>query len=154
MIDLVLARIVHLLVAAVWAGSVCFVAFAVVPTARDGGFTTTGPLRSLLGTLKGISRASSVILLVTGGHLAGRMYSGATLVSTTNGRLVLLMTALWLSLTALVEIAAKRFETGLDAKKLREPACETSRLFRVAGAVSLALLVVAGAITSDAALIL
>lgn len=154
MIDIALARMTHLLVAAVWAGSVCFVAFAVVPAARDGVFTTTDPLTSLLGTVKNLSRASSLILLLTGGHLAGRIYTSETLTSTTNGRLVLLMTLLWLVLTALVEIAANRLETGLEVKRLREPARETLALFRAAAVVSLALLVVAGAISANAAQLL
>ncbi|MFC3960144.1 copper resistance protein CopD [Halovivax cerinus] len=154
MIDLVLARTTHLLVAAIWAGSVCFVALSVVPAARDGVFTTTDPLTTLLGTLKRVSRASSVLLLLTGGHMAGRIYTSETLVSTVNGQLVLLMTALWLVLTILVEVAAKRFETGLDAKQLRGPARETLGLFRAAAVVSLALLVVAGAISSNAATLL
>lgn len=151
MIDVAVARMTHLLVGAIWAGTVCYAALAVVPTARDGVFTTTDPLESLLGTVKRISRASALLLLLTGGHLAGRIYTSETLVSTTNGRLVLLMTLLWLTLIALVEIATNRFETGLDAKKLREPARESLGLFRAAAVVSLALLVVAGAITANAA---
>ncbi|AGB15174.1 hypothetical protein Halru_0541 [Halovivax ruber XH-70] len=154
MIDLVLARMTHLLVAAIWAGSVCYVALSVVPAARDGVFTTTDPLYTLLRTLKRISRVSSLVLLLTGGHLAGRIYTSESLVSTTNGQLVVLMTLLWLVLTALVEIAASRFETGLDAKQLREPARDSLFLFRAAALVSLALLLVAGAISANAATLL
>lgn len=154
MIDVVVARILHLLVGAVWAGTVCYAALAIVPTARDGVFTTTDPLESLLGTVTLISRASALVLLLTGGHLAGRIYTSDTLVSTTDGRLVLLMTLLWLTLIALVEIATKRFETGLDAKKLREPARDSLAIFRAAAVVSLALLVVAGAITANASQLL
>lgn len=149
-VDLVLARMTHLVVAAIWAGSVCYVALSVVPAARDGVFTTTDPLHTLLRTLKRVSRASSLVLLLTGGHLAGRIYTSESLTSTTNGRLVLLMTFLWLVLTALVEIAASRFETGLDAKQLREPARDSLFLFRAAALVSVALLLVAGAITTNA----
>ncbi len=154
MVDTAVARIVHLIFSAVWAGSVCYVAFVVLPLARDGAFTTTEPLAVLSGKLTTITRVSAVVLLLTGGHLAGRGYSigGGTrpdLFWSTNGQLVLLMVVLWLVLAALVEIGSKRFERGLEAKKLREPAASVLPLYRAAAVVSIGLLVVAGLITTN-----
>lgn len=151
MIDVALARMTHLVVAALWAGSVCFVALVVVPLARDGAFRTTEPLESINGTLQTISRLSSLLLLLTGGHLAGRIYTAASLHQTTNGQLVLAMTALWLVLTALVEVATARFGRGLAEDKLREPAARTLTLFRVAAIVAIGLLLVAGSISGNLA---
>ncbi len=61
------------------------------------------------------------------------------------------MVVLWLVLAALVEIGAKRLEAGLNGKKLREPASDVLGLYRAAAVVAIALLVVAGAITTNLA---
>lgn len=150
MVDDVVARIVHLVVASLWAGSVFFVALVVLPQARAGAFKQTEPLAVLSGRLTWISRISAVVLLVTGGHLAGTGYTADSLVGSPNGQLVLLMTGLWLALTALVEVGAKRFEAGLADQKLRAPARDATVPFQAAAAVAVALMVVAGAITTNA----
>ncbi|GEM_PF-204545 len=149
-------HLVHLVFAAVWAGSVFYVAFVLLPLARDGAFTSTKPLEVASGKLKTISRVSSVVLLATGGHLAGDRYTigssgGQDLFASTNGQLVLVMLVLWLALAGLIEVGAKRFEAGLDGKKLREPARETLPLFRAAALVAIALFVVGGLITTGTA---
>ena len=154
MVDIVVSRTAHLVFAAIWAGSVFYVAFVVLPLARDGEFNTTKPLEVISSKLTTISRVSAVVLLLTGGHIAGTSYSigGGTrpdLFTTTNGRLVVFMLVLWLILAALVEIGAKRFESGLNGKKLREPANDTLPLFRAAAVVAIGLLVVAGLITTN-----
>ncbi len=149
MVDTFVAQTVHLLFAAIWAGSVFYVAFVVLPLARDGAFNTTAPLERISGALTTITRVSALVLLLTGGHLAGTRYTADSLVSTVNGQLVLLMVVLWLAFAGLVEIGAKRFETGLNGKKLREPAADALPLYRAAAIVGLALLVVAGAITTN-----
>lgn len=149
MVGTFLAQTVHLLFAAIWAGSVFYVAFVVVPLARDGAFNTTMPLERISGRLTTISRLSALVLLLTGGYLAGSQYTAATLVGTANGQLVLAMVALWLAFAGLVEVGSKRFEAGLNGKKLREPAADALPVYRAAAVVGLALLVVAGAITTD-----
>ncbi|WP_247731167.1 copper resistance protein CopD [Halovivax limisalsi] len=151
MIDVALARMTHLVFAALWAGSVCFVALVVVPLARDGAFRTTQPLESITGSLKLVSRVSSVVLFLTGSHLAGRLYTVETLGGSPNGHLVITMTVLWLVLTALVEVAAARFGRGLAEDKLREPAHQTLTLFRLGALVAIALLVVAGSLSGNLA---
>ncbi|WP_254766663.1 copper resistance protein CopD [Salinilacihabitans rarus] len=158
MVDVVVARTIHLVFAALWAGSVFYVAFVVLPLARDGAFNTTKPLETLSAKLTSISRVSAAAVFLTGGHLAGTGYTidgdGGSLLNTTNGRLVLAMLALWLVLAALVEIGAKRFETGLNGKKLREPARDALPVLRAAAVVAVALLVVAGLISGDVARLL
>ncbi|ELY84016.1 hypothetical protein [Natrinema altunense] len=154
MVDVLAARTAHLVFAALWAGSVCFVAAVVVPLARDGAFNRTQPLEVISGKLTSISRVSSLVLLLTGGHLAGNGYTFEGLVGTTNGRLVLAMVALWLLLTALVEIGVKRFETGLTGKKIREPARDALPVFRAAAVAAIALLIVAGLLSANVARLL
>lgn len=153
MVDIVLSRVAHMLFAGVWAGSVCYVALAVLPLARDGAFNTTAPLETLSSKLTTISRASALVLFLTGGHLAGTTYElgggRPGLFTSTNGRLVVVMVVLWLTLAALVEIGAKRFEAGLEAKKLREPARDALPIFRAAAVVAVSLLVVAGLISAN-----
>lgn len=149
MVDVLVARTIHLLFAALWAGSVCFVAAVVLPLARDGAFNTTRPLEVISGKLTTISRASSLVLFLSGGHLAGTGYTAESLFGSIQGRLVLVMVALWFVLTALVEIATKRFETGLTGKKIREPARDTLPVFRAAAVAAIGLLVVAGLLSAD-----
>ncbi|MCU4974274.1 copper resistance protein CopD [Halobacteria archaeon AArc-m2/3/4] len=149
MVDTVVARTAHLVFASIWAGSVFYVALVILPLARDGAFNTTRPLESLSGKLTTISRVSAVVLLLTGSHMAATSYTSESLVSTVNGQLVIAMVVLWLALTALVEIGAKRFESGLNGKKLREPAHRALPVFQAATVVAIALLVVAGLITTN-----
>ncbi|AGB38079.1 hypothetical protein [Natronococcus occultus] len=154
MVDTFLAQATHLVFAALWAGSVFYVAFVVLPLARDGAFNSTKPLESISGKLTLLSRVSAVALLLSGGHLAGTGYTAEGLFNTINGQLVLAMVVLWLVLAALVEIGAKRFESGLNGKKLREPAADALPLFRAGAVVALLLLVVGAAITTNVAAVL
>ncbi|AFZ73482.1 hypothetical protein [Natronobacterium gregoryi] len=154
MVDQFVMQTIHLVFASVWAGSVVYVAFVVLPLARDGAFTSTAPLETIASKLTTISRVSALVLLLTGGHLAGTRYSSESLFGTINGQLVLVMVLLWLALAALVEIGSKRFESGLNGKKLREPAADALGLYRIAAVVAVALLVVAGAITTNVAAVL
>lgn len=154
MVDTFLAQTIHLVFAGIWAGSVFYVAFVVLPLARDGAFNTTKPLEVISGKLTTITRVSALALLLTGGHLAGSRYTAESLFGTTNGQLVVAMVALWAILTGLVEIGSKRLEAGLNGKKLREPASDALPVYRGAAVVAIALLVVGGAITSNAASLL
>jgi uncharacterized membrane protein len=133
----------HLLVGALWTGSVVFVAGAVLPAAREGDLNAA-PLESLVGSLTAWSRGASVLMLLTGGHLAATRYEAAALTGTQRGWLVLAMVALWLALTALVEIGAGRMDDGLERRKVREPTREALPWFRAAAAVGLLLLIDAG----------
>ncbi len=147
------ARLLHLVFAGIWAGAVVYVAVAVLPLARDGAFNTTHPLEVLSAKVTTISRVSAFVLLVTGGHLAGVLYTfdgdgGPSLFTTTQGQLVILMVVLWLALAALVEIGASRLESGLNGKKLREPAQRSLPFFQAAAVMAVILLLIGGLLTT------
>ncbi|MFC6987998.1 transporter [Haloplanus sp. GCM10025708] len=143
-IDTAVATI-HLLFAGLWAGSVVFVALAVLPTATAGELNVD-PLRTMASWLRTVSRASSLVLFLTGGHLAGAQYTVESLVGTTYGNLVIGMVALWLLLTGLVEAGTGRLLSGLDERKVRSPARSALPFFRAAALVACSLLVVGGII--------
>jgi hypothetical protein len=113
----------HLLFAGLWTGSVLFVALVGLP---DGG---VDPLRY-------VSRASALVLLLTGGHLAGTRYTAESLTGTTAGWAVLAMVLLWLVLAGLTEVAASKHEDGGPAA--------ARPLFRAAGVVAVLVLIDAG----------
>ena len=97
------SKVIHLSFAAFWTGSVLF-AVVVHPT------LDAASVRTVLGRLVTVSRASSVVLLLTGAHLAGVLYGGALFSG--RGYYVLAMVVLWLALTALVEVAAARVDSA------------------------------------------
>jgi uncharacterized membrane protein len=120
--DLV-SNALHTLFAGLWTGSVLFVTLAGMP--KDG-----------VDWLRYISRASALVLLLTGGHMAGTAYTAESLTGTAGGWAVLAMVVLWFTLAGLVEVAASRYESG-------GPEASTT-LFRVAGVVAVLLLLDAG----------
>jgi len=134
---------IHLLFAGLWAGSVLFVARAVVPAAREGDLDAT-PLRGLVDQFRTWSRVSSLVLFLTGGHLAGTRYTAETLLGSTRGYLVVAMVVLWFVLTGLVEVASGRLVDGLDERKVREPARSAAPLFTAAAVAAAALLTIGG----------
>ncbi|MFB6206807.1 MAG: CopD family protein [Haloglomus sp.] len=144
------AYAIHLLVGALWTGSVLFAAWAVLPAARAGE-VRPGPLETVFGRLTTLSRGSAVVMLLTGGHMAAQLYSFAGLTGRPRGHLVLTMTLLWLVLAALVEVGNARMQDGLEAKKVRTPAQEAGRFYRAAGVVALLLLVDAGVLAANSA---
>ena len=141
------AATVHLLTGAAWVGSVVYFAAAVLPAARDGELDAA-PVESLADTLSWWSRGASVLMLLTGGYLAGTRYTAETLTGTPQGHAVLGMVVLWLVLTGLVEAGRGRLVRGLQQKKVRQPAAESLSLYRGAAIVGLLLLVDAGYLLS------
>ncbi len=134
---------IHVGFAILWTGSVLFVTLAVLPPATRGEIGSD-VLGSLVGRLRWITRAAAVAFVVSGGHMAGQLYTVDTLAGTGRGHLVLTMIALWLLVTGLIEAAGGKLSRGLDAGKLREPARDVKPLFYVAAALSVALVVTAG----------
>lgn len=137
----------HLLFAGLWAGSVFFVAVAVLPTAADGT-ANAGPLAVQTERLRWISRLSALALLVTGGHTAARLYTFETLTGSTRGYAVLAMVALWVAMTGLVEVAGGRLADGFDAGKVREPARAARPMLLAAAAIGVVLLLLGGVLGS------
>jgi uncharacterized membrane protein len=143
--------VLHVLTGALWVGSVVFVAGAILPTAIAGSLDAA-PLESMSKTLVFGSRGASVVMFLTGGHMAGTQYSIERLLGTSGGHLVLAMLALWLVFTALVEIGHSRLSGGLREKRVRTPARNAIRVFQAAAVVGVLLLVDAGLLASGVAL--
>lgn len=144
----VTSYVLHSLFAGLWAGSVIFVALAVLPMAREGELNAA-PLQSVAGKLVWISRVSALVLLLTGSHMAAARYTSETLTGTTGGYLVLAMVALWLLLTGVVEVGTSRLRNGTGRDKVREPARDARTLFLLAALASVLLLVVAGLLSAN-----
>jgi uncharacterized membrane protein len=138
---------VHLGIAALWTGAVVFFAWSLLDRALSGGIDAA-PLGVITGRLVWLSRASALVLLLTGGHLAGTLYTADRLTGTGRGHLVLAMVALWLVLAALVEVGAGRLRAGTDEMKVREPARRARIPLYGATVAALGLLVVAGVLAA------
>lgn len=159
MVDVVVSRIVHLVVAAIWTGSVVFVAGVLLPRIREGGFDAA-PLEAFPPRIAWLSRASALVLVLTGGYLALVEYrvagyglgegNGPALLTTLEGQLVLAMTALWLVLAGLVEVGSSRLSAGFEDRLVREPADRALPFFQGASIVAVLALIAAGLITSGA----
>jgi hypothetical protein len=132
-----------MLFAAVWTGSVLFMTYGILPVARAGDIDTD-PFADITSRLLTLSRVSALVLFLTGGHLAGVLYTVESLTGSTRGYLVIAMLVLWLALAGLVEVGTSRISDGLRERKVRTPA-EKGRPFFLAGSVAaLGLLVNAG----------
>lgn len=134
---------IHLAVAGVWAGAVLYATVGLLPLARAGDLDAA-PARTMLGRLTTLSRASSLVLLLTGAHLALTRYPGDALLGTGQGHLVVTMVLLWVALSGLVEVGAGKFRDALDQQKVRTGADDARRFFRLASVVAVALLLLGG----------
>jgi uncharacterized membrane protein len=134
---------IHLLVAGLWAGSVLFVAAGLLPAARDGDLGAT-VLEGLIGRFRWGSRIAALLLLLTGGHLAGTRYTAETLFGSTRGYLVVAMVVLWFVMAGLIEVGSGRLLDGLDERKVREPARAATPLFTAATVAAVGLLILGG----------
>lgn len=104
---------VHILVGALWVGSVAFVAGVTVPAVTDGSLDAA-PVETIADRLVSLPRSASVVMLLTGGYLAVSGHAVASLTGAARGHIVLGTLALWLVLTALTEIGRDRLvDAGL-----------------------------------------
>jgi len=142
-IDVTIGYVIHMLFAAVWTGGVIFMTYGVIPVARAGNIDTD-PFADISSRLLTLSRLSALVLFLTGGHLAGRLYTVDTLTGSGNGHLVLTMIVLWLAMAGLVEVGTKKISAGLRERKVRTPAEKARPFFLGASVAALGLLVVAG----------
>ena len=134
-------RAAHSVFATLWVGATVYVTFAVLPALRDGDGTSTFADR-LSSRFTVVSVASAAVLFLTGGHLAGTMYTFEGLVETTRGNLVVAMTALWLVLAGVLHIGTKKLDDGVEKGKIREPASAAYPWFVVGSVLGVVLLVV------------
>ncbi len=131
--------VVHLVVDAVWVGGVVTLTLVVLPVGRDGGFDAT-PLDRVVGRLVTGSRLSAVASLLTGVHVVVTTSAGP-LAATPLGRHAAATAVLWVTLTALIEVGARRLRDGLREKRVRTPASDGLRWFGAASVAGLLLLV-------------
>ena len=134
---------VHTAFAALWSGSVLFVVAAVLPLAMDADVSPEA-FGSVVSKLQWVTRVSALLMLLTGGHLAGTGYTVESLTGSPRGYLVLTMVALWLGLAATVEIGSARAQRGVDDEKIREPARDARPFYLTAAVLAVGLLVVSG----------
>lgn len=141
MLDVVMT--IHTIFAALWTGGTLLVAGAVLPAAR----------KELLGkkALALIGRRfwyltvmSVLLLLFTGGHLAGTFYTAESLQSTERGHLVLTMVGLWLILPIVLYGGFRQLTDLPSEKSASTAAVEARPWFLGASISSIALLIVAG----------
>jgi len=140
----------HLLFGGLWTGAVVFVTVGVLPTAKSG-VANAEPLGRVVGRLRNLSRLSALVMLATGGHMAGTGYTVDSLTGTPRGHLVLTMLGLWVLLIGLVEVGGGKLADGFDRKKVRGPAREARPFMLAASGVSVLLLLVAGLLISGVA---
>ena len=136
------AMTVHTIFAALWTGGTLVIAGAVIPAARSEALGKDG-LTLIARRFGYLTVASVLLLLFSGGHLAGTLYTAKTLQSTGRGQLVLTMVGLWLVLAVVLFVGFRRL-TGDESKSAVAAATSARPWFLGASAVSIALLVVAG----------
>lgn len=134
-------RTTHQLFAAFWVGATVYVTVAVLPALRDGEGSTK-MVERLSSRFTVLSLACAVVLFLTGGHLAGTLYTFEGLVETTRGNLVLTMTALWLVLAVVLHVGTRKLDAGVEKGKLRQPAKDALPWYIVGSVLGVALLVV------------
>jgi putative copper export protein len=139
---------IHLLFAGLWTGTVLFVAWGLLPLGLRGDIRPA-PLSFAVSRLTTVSRASALVLFLSGGHMAGTGYTVESLFGTQRGYLVLAMVVLWFVLAALVEVGSARMRRGLDAEKVRTPAHDGKPFLYAASVVALLLLLDAGLLASS-----
>ena len=138
-------RIVHVAFAATWTGGTLLFAGAVLPAAGRGVLDAEA-LSWMTRRFSYLSMAAVAILFATGGHLAGTLYTFETLASTGRGHLVLAMLGLWLVLGGVLHVGPRRLQGALEEHGPSSAAAASDTWFRAAAIVSVALLVVAGAL--------
>lgn len=128
---------VHVLFGGAWVGGVVLMALVVLPKVKDGTIPADA-LDALLSPFLTLSRASALVLFLSGGHLAGVIYGSERLFGTGQGHLVLAMLALWAVLIALVEAGSGvlRRDGGSVDRGLT--------LYRAAAAIGAVLLLIGG----------
>jgi hypothetical protein len=142
-IDVTIGFVIHMLFAAIWTGAIIFMTYGVIPVARAGNIDID-PFADITSRLLTLSRLSALVLFLTGGHLAGQLYTIEQLTGSTNGHLVLGMLALWFVMAGLVEVGTKKISAGLRERKVRTPAEQGRPFFLGASVVALGLLLIAG----------
>lgn len=134
---------VHTLFAALWTGGTLVVAGAVIPAARKE-LLGEKALSLIKRRFSYLTIASVLLLFLSGGHLAGNLYTFEALTSTMRGNLVLTMVGLWLVLAIVLYGGFRQLSSTSSGKSAATAASAARPWFLGASVVSIALLVVAG----------
>jgi uncharacterized membrane protein len=137
------AMTVHTIFAALWTGGTLLVAGAVIPAARSE-LMNREALTLIARRFAYLSAASVLLLLFSGGHLAGTLYTVESLQSTWPGNLVMAMVGLWLVLAVMLFFGFRRLINIPSDTSAVAAATKARPWFLVGSVVSIALLVVAG----------
>jgi len=104
---------VHMVGAVAWVGGLSAMAWVVLPAARQHGQHEV--VVDVLNRFQFVSRACSVLMLLSGGFLIGTRYPASTWFSTRGGAAAFGMMVLWLALTGVVEMASPLRRSLLQA---------------------------------------
>ncbi|ELY49324.1 hypothetical protein C493_20676 [Natronolimnohabitans innermongolicus JCM 12255] len=138
-----LVMVVHTIFAAAWTGGALLISGTIIPAARNGLIEKNG-LSLITRRFWYLTVGSVVLLLLTGGHLAGTLYTAESLQSTERGHLVLSMVALWFVLPLVLYLGSRHL-TDIPPELSAETAAAAARPWFIgASAISIALLVIAG----------
>lgn len=138
-----IATTIHTIFAALWTGGTLMVAGAVIPAARSDLLSTEG-LTLIAQRFWYLTVASVFLLLFSGGHLAGTLYTAESLQGTSRGHLVLSMVNLWLILAVVLFFGFRRLTSRSPETSAVAAATQARPWFLGGSGVSLALLIVAG----------
>jgi uncharacterized membrane protein len=133
----------HMVFAALWTGGTLVIAGGVIPAARSELVSADG-LALIARRFRYLTWVSVLLLLFSGGHLAGTRYTAESLLATGRGNLVLAMVGLWLALAVVLFFGFRRLTGRTSEPSAVAPATTARPWFLGASAISIALLVVAG----------
>ncbi|GAB7093674.1 hypothetical protein JCM30237_08260 [Halolamina litorea] len=133
----------HVLFAGLWTGATIFYAWRIHPLLVDGNIGAA-PTMSITTGLQWLTRIGALVFVATGGHMAGTRYGDGRLFSDPMGHAVLGMLALWLVVTALMEVSMGRIQSELDTGRIQTAGRENETLVRAAAAFSVVLLFLGG----------
>ncbi|ADD04817.1 uncharacterized protein Nmag_1235 [Natrialba magadii ATCC 43099] len=134
--------IIHTVFAAVWTGGTLVIAGAVIPAARNESLNENA-ISLIVRRFWYVTVASVLLLLFTGGHLAGTLYTAETLQTTDRGHLVLSMVGLWFLLPIVLYFGSRPLMHISAEKSTVSAATAAQPWFIGASAISIALLIVA-----------
>ena len=137
------AMTVHTIFAAIWTGGTLVVAGAVIPAARNELLSTDG-LTLIARRFWYLTVGSVLLLMFSGGHLAGTLYTVETLQSSSRGNLVLLMVGLWFVLAVVLFFGFRRLTSSQPEQSAGVAATKARQWFLGGSVVAIALLVIAG----------
>ena len=137
------AMAVHTIFAAIWTGGTLVVAGAVIPAARNELLSTDG-LTLIARRFWYLTVGSVFLLMFSGGHLAGTLYTVETLQSSSRGNLVLLMVGLWFVLAVILFFGFHRLTSNQPEQSAVVAATKARPWFLGGSVVAIALLVIAG----------